>query len=832
MRSTGERRLGKGFRLLLGLALAGSALTPASAETEPSARHELLLQLGQNNRQTWVGGEEAQPQLAQAAVAPRGFDIPAQALAGALTAFGQQADLQVTVDAALVRDRRAPAVRGTLVPEEALRRLLAGSNLTYDLSESGTVAIEPLPTGGMGTVTLDPLRVEAGAPAESAWGPVDGFVASRSASGTKTDTPLIETPQSISVVPREQIGTTNATSLGRVLAYTPGVTVNSPGPFAETVDDFMIRGFNVANGNLGMLRDGMKLQSNVYDGSQEPYGLERVEVLRGPASVLYGQLSPGGAINAISKRPTDRPFREINLEYGRFNHKQVSADFGGPVTDDGSLSLRLTGLLRDADTSVDHFHNNRRYIAPALAWRPTERTSLTLLASYQETRTRFAAPLPYAVVDNEIIDRDRFIGEPDFDRYDTNVYTAGYVFEHAFNDRITFRSSARYFHSDVKWDYLTFGGLAGDVLSRGVSFRREESTGITADNSLELRFETGPARHSLLAGVDFYRSTYDRNRHPGTAAPLNIRDPDYGNNPIIVRGIDIGDKTVGRQVGLYLQDQIKLYDRVVLLLGGRYDWSRSRVTSYFTGATTRQNDSALTGRGGLVYLFDNGLAPYVSFSQSFAPEVGTDRQGDAFEPTRGTQYEAGIRYQPPETNLLLSAAVYQLTRTNVRTPDPVDPSFSVQSGKVRSRGLELEGRTSIDALNLVAAYAYTDARTIRDNNPALENERVFLIPRHAASLWADYGLDDVGLRGLRVGAGVQYLGSTNIPGFDRDVPSRTLVDAMVRYDFGAIDERLQGAALTLNVSNLFDRNYYTCVNANGCRYGAPRMITAKLSYRW
>jgi len=779
-----------------------------------------------------IGGAVIEPPLANAqsfAQNERRYSVtlPAQALTRTLADIARITGVSLEGAESLPQGAEAPAIDGDFTAREALSAALAGSNVTYRFAASDRVVLSAAEGGSL---ALDPISVTAGG--ETAWGPVDGFVATRSASGTRTDTPLIETPQSLSVVTREQMETTGATSLGRAFTYTPGITVNSPGPFAETVDDFMVRGFNIANGRTGMLRDGMKLQSNVYDGSQEPYGLERVELLRGPASVLYGQLSPGGAINAISKRPTDRPFREINLEYGRFNHKQVSADFGGPITEDGSLSLRLTGLLRDADTFIDRFHNNRRYIAPALTWRPTDRTSLTLLTSYQETRTRFVAPMPYAVVDNELIDRDRFIGEPGFDRYDTNVYTAGYLFEHAFNDRITFRSNARYFHSDIKWDYLTFGGLAGNILSRGVSFRREESSGITADNSLEVRFETGPAQHTLLAGIDFYRSTYDRDRHPGTATPLDIRDPDYGNNPIIMRGTNIGDETVGRQVGLYLQDQIKLYDRVVLLLGGRYDRSRSRVTSHFTGATQRQNDSALTGRAGLVYLFDNGLAPYLSFSQSFSPEMGTDRQGDAFKPTRGTQYEAGIRYQPPETNLLLSASVYQLTRTNVLTPDPNDASFSVQTGKVRSRGLELEARTSFDALNLVAAYAYTDARTIRDNNPAMENERVFNVPYHAASLWADYGLDRFGLRGLRVGAGVQYLSSTNMPGFDRDVPGRTLVDAMLRYEFGALDSRLEGTALTLNVNNLFDRNYYTCVNANACRYGTPRTVMAKLSYRW
>jgi iron complex outermembrane receptor protein len=225
----------------------------------------------------------------------------------------------------------------------------------------------------------------------------------------QTDTPLIETPQSVTVVTADQISNQKATSVAETLSYTPGVTTQS-GTFSRMVDDFTIRGFNVANGNTGTLRDGMKFQSNVYDGGQEPYGLERVEVLRGAASVLYGQLAPGGIVNGVSKRPTATDLRELNVEYGSNNRKQISGDFGGSLTDDGVLTYRLTGLFRDSDNWVDNTPDNKTYIAPALTWKPDEATSLTVLSSYQHIHTRFATPLLYSDVSAGNIPSDAFLG--------------------------------------------------------------------------------------------------------------------------------------------------------------------------------------------------------------------------------------------------------------------------------------------------------------------------------------------------------------------------------------------------------------------------------------
>lgn len=777
-----------------------------------------------------AGTAQAQSSTQAGASAALRYDLPAAPLADTLTRIARQSGRAVSVEPALVAGRQAPAVVGVYTAEQALRLALMGSGLELRITANGTFSAQPLPQGG--AAMLEPVRVTAAA--ESPTGHVDGYVALRSMAGAKTDTPLIETPQSVSVVTSDQIRVVKAASVADALGYTPGVAAQSPA-FSRMVDDLMLRGFNVATGNSGLLRDGLKLQSNVYDGGQEPYGLERVEVLRGAASVLYGQLTPGGVVNTVSKRPTTEPLRELNLETGSYARRQVSGDFAGALTEDGTWSYRLTGLARNADNWVDHVPDDRTYLAPALSWRPNAATSLTLLASYQRIRTRFAAPMPAANTLNGQIPRDLFIGEPDFDRYDTDTYTAGYVFEHAFSERVKLRQSARYFTAYGEWDYLSFGGLQpnGTTLRRGVVSRTENSYGIAADTSLEFKLEGGGLQHTVLAGLDYYRSNYDTSRHSGTVAPLgDIYHPVYGAVPVVNTARNNGFVTRSNGIGFYLQDQIKIHDQWVVVLGGRQDWADTDQRSHGSGAATRQRDTATTGRVGLVYLAPAGLAPYVSVSQSFAPTVGMDRADNAFKPTKGVQYELGLRYEPPGSDMLYSAAVYDLTQTNALTADPVDPTYSVQTGKARSRGLELEAKARLGALNLTASYAYTDARTIRSTLPELVGQRTTLVPLHSAAVWADYNLTAAGVPGLTLGAGVRYASSTNLPGYPAEVPGQFLVDAMAAYDFGAVSPQFSGLSLTVNARNLFNRGYLSCAGATGCRYGDPRTLYATLSYRW
>lgn len=766
-----------------------------------------------------------------AAAEAANFDIPAGPLERSLNAIARQGGVTLSFPPALVEGKSAPAVHGAFSTDVAFTRALQGSDLEAERARDGAYVVHERAAAGQSDLRdnaqLPAVHVSAAAGKSDAY----GYVARAGSSATKTDTPLLETPQSLSVITREQMDATNATSLASAMAYTAGV-ISQPAGFSRGVDDFTIRGFNAAAAYGSLLRDGMKFQSNAYDGAQEPYGLERVEVLKGASSVLYGQSAPGGLINAISKRPTDTPLHEIMAQYGMYGYKELGGDFSGPVDKDGKLTYRFTAMARDAGTSIDQVPDRRVYIAPAVTWKPDAATSLTLLANYTRTSTRFASPLPasgtlYPNAGGYTIPRRLFVGETDFDQYVSTIKSAGWLFEHAFNDNVKVRQNFRYYDADVTWDYLQAGTLSNaGLLSRTPSQRHEQSTGVTADTSIEAKADVGGLKQTLLAGVDFYRRTYQSDRYTGTASSLNVLSPTYDTNVVISTKSNRGSYTQSNQVGLYLQDQIKVADRWVLLLGGRQDWVDTHTTSFLTNGSTNQRDSAFTGRAGLVYLADHGIAPYFSFSQSFVPNSGTSRTGSAFDPTRGTQYELGIRWQPPGSSTLLSAAIYQLTQKNALTTDPVDTTYSVQSGEVRSRGIELEAKTELTRnISVLGSYAYTDARTTKTTVATSLGQRVAAVPYNMFSLWVDYKLTALGLPNLRVAAGARYIGQTAADSVARTIPGYVLFDARIGYDVG-------NWTLSVNATNLSGRNYVSCLSSSSCRYGDDRSVIGTLAYRW
>ncbi|MGE7084175.1 TonB-dependent siderophore receptor [Achromobacter xylosoxidans] len=760
------------------------------------------------------------------------YDLPAAPLAETLTRIARQSGRAVSVDPALVAGRQAPAVVGTYTTEQALRQALAGSGLELRITANGTFSARPLPQTG-GAALLEPVRVTGAA--ESATGPLHGYAAHVSATGTKTDTPIIETPQSITVVGAEEIETLKAQSLQDALGYVAGVS-RAEGQ-DRTSDSLFLRGFRGTQGSY--YRDGTLYTVNIYNGRQELYGLERVEFLKGAASVLYGAAPPGGVINTVSKRPTTEPLHELNVEAGNFRRKQISGDFGGALDDEGKWSYRLTALKRDSDTFIDHVPDDRTYVAPALKWQPSDATSLTLLAEYQEDRTVYVYGLPGQGTvlpnPNGRIPRNRFTGEPGFDKFIMKRYSIGYLFEHAFTDQFKLRNSVRYFHADSTYFSTDIWQLQADqrhTADRGAMPRWDRSSAVVADTSLQYDATTGPLRHTLLAGLDYSLPRHETERYLRGNTNIDLYDPVYG--------VPLGpttpfpwssSKTDMKRLGVYLQDQVKIADKWVLLLGGRHDWVTVNERNFFTGEKIADNEKsqAFTGRAGVVYLADNGLAPFLSYSESFEPTSGQDRQGSRFKPTTGEQYEAGLRYQPAGSDTMLSAAVYQLTRKNVNVADPFDTNYEIQAGQARTRGLELEARTRVGRhANLIAAYAYTDARTLKASplQPDEVGKRLNSVPFNQFSVWGDYGFGAFGLPGLRVGAGVRYVGSTRglAHGTAVEVPSFTLFDAMVSYTTGPWK-------FALNATNLADKTYIgSCTY--GCFYGEPRRVIGTATYRW
>ncbi|ALG73818.1 hypothetical protein VY88_21130 [Azospirillum thiophilum] len=663
-------------------------------------------------------------------------------------------------------------------------------------------------------------------------GAADGLVATSSATGTKTDTPLRENPQSVSVVTREQMDAQGALSVSEALRYTPGV-VAGLGNSDNRYDQITLRGFNATT--LGLFRDGLRQMSNQMTTRIEPFGLERVEVLRGPASVLYGQGAPGGLVNAITKRPTDQPLHVLDLQAGSHDRFQGAFDLGGPVAGgDGTLLYRLTGLVRDSDAQVDHTKDDRVYIAPALTWRPTDSTSLTLLASYQKDEGGTPSPLPAVGTilpnANGRIPMNRFSGDPALDSFERKQYSAGWLFEQRLDDVWRLRQTTRYdrleFDQSNLYAYTPLTATGTTVNRMAYRFGVNADL-LGSDSQVQADWRAGPVTVTSLFGVDYRYNRESFYQYSGSAPPLNLYQPVYGQavaNPSVLSADSV---TRIHQIGLYTQQQAKVADRLVLTLGGRQDWARNRSTNNRTGLTTTQSDGAFTWRAGAAWLFDSGLTPYASYATSFAPVSGTDFAGRAFSPSEARQVEAGVKLQPAGMSSFFTAAWFDLTQTNVQTTDTAHTGFQVQTGEVRTTGIELQAVASLgDGLSLIGAYTWQDPEITRSNGID-RGMRPTGVPRRIASGWADYTVPDGPLAGLGGGAGLRHVGATaGSADNSLTVPSVTLVDAAIRYDFGKW-------RASLNASNLFDRYYVaSCSSLANCSIGYGRTVTAGLRYSW
>jgi len=696
-------------------------------------------------------------------------------------------------------------------------------------------------------IRLDTIEVQG--TGERALGPVNGYVATRSATGSKTDTPIIELPQTVNVVTADQIREQGAQSVSEALRYTAGVRAETYGAASQFDSYTQIRGFKA-----DLFLDGLRLPDGAATADWttsvvEPYGLERIEVLKGPSSALYGQSGPGGLVNMVSKRPTAAPLREVQIQTGSFGRLQGAFDFSGPVDPQGTLLYRLTGLARSAGTQTDFIDDDRLFIAPAFTWRPSSETTLTVMGQYLRERDGSTSfnylPTSGTLYPNPVNGRlpwSRYAGEPGFDRFDRDQGSIGYAFEHRFNDSLTFSQNLRYTQNDVYLRALNRNGelLADNRTLNRAAFRIDAAArAFTLDNRLEAKFGTGPLKHTALVGLDYRNeiSQYDVGRGP--APSIQIFNPIYGA-AVADPGINFQRKDAElRQLGFYAQDQVKL-DRWIATFSGRYDVAETRTRTQTlttnTMARTSTTDRAFSGRAGLSYLFDNGIAPYVSVSTSFQPTAATDFFGAAFKPLTSRQYEAGVKYQPNGVNASLTAAVFDIRQENTLTgdPNPAHPFAQVQLGEVAVRGFDIEARAQLaEGLGLIASYAFLDHEITKSSVAADIGRRLPGTPMHQGSLWADYAIRGGPFAGLSLGGGVRFVGSTYDTNNTVRIPSYTLVDATFGYDLGKLMPTLNGAKLSVTAKNLFDRYYVSqCGNVPGCTLGSRRTVLATLSYRW
>ncbi len=668
--------------------------------------------------------------------------------------------------------------------------------------------------------------------------------AERAVTATKIDTPLVETPQAVSVVTEELFRDRGAINLQETLRYSAGVTGEAYG-LDTRGDATVVRGLAPVQ-----FLDGMR---NLYTFA--PFArtaidtLSRVEVLRGPSSVLYGQASNGGIINSVSKRPEFEAAGSARIEYGSWDRKQAVVDLTGPLDTAGTIAGRVVMVVREANQQTRLIDDNRMLIQPSISWRPGSDTQVTLIGLFQRDDSASSqqflpvASTIFAPSEERRLSNRTFLGDEDYDTLQQRIASATLIADHRFSDEFSISARARY--TDAK---ATFRELYADVYSNpanpfidgtaenGRTLHRfayqtkPHGKIFTSDVNARFAFDTGPFSHQVLAGVD-YSNYFERTltASGGSAftpgiTPIDAYNPDNTGVAPGVLPYTLLPEQRNTQLGIYVQDQIRFADRVTLVTGVRYDRARSK-----TQGVDEVIDKAWTFKAGLIGELGYGISPYISYSEAFQPVSGINpRTGDAYVPTRGRQYEGGIKWQP-QRGVLVTAAYYDIVERNRPTNDPADPINVFQTGEVTSKGFELEGAFEIPGnVQLTAAYTFNNARVSESLYTYEEGERVNDVPRHQASAWAlktfPLGADTE----LRVGAGVRYIGNTRSTGATTAIttPSYTLVDALVSLDWG----RWTAA---INATNLFDKEYYTaCRTFGDCFSGNRRYVVGSLGVRF
>lgn len=817
------------------------------AKRSAAVRRARLLALLTTCAASIAAGSPAHAQSGAQVVSVSLSAIAAQPLDQALADFSRQTGIQAVVSPEDAAGRISAPTQAGATPEGALIQMLAGTGLNFLFSGSNSVTVSaaaPAPalaasTAPAAATEQSPILLDAiyvGGNAGGTWAPVAGIVAHRTGTGSKTDADVLDVPASISIVTADEMRTRGVETLDDALNYTSGVTTNLYGG-DERYDFVAIRGFNQTTS--GIYRDGLPIRNyNLTAGRVEPYGMERVEVLKGSTSTLYGANNPGGLVNMITKRPVDYQFGEVYATAGD-EHLELGADFGGPIDSEGRLSYRLTAKKQDATLANDVSKDDRLYLAPALTWKPAERTAVTLMADYNDR----GGSNRYGIPRGSGIDPWTFLGEPDFETNDTTEWGIGFALEHAFDNGLVFRSHGRHMELDLLSENVFAAGNQHPNVGR-LSWRVDgELKRNSLDAHLQYDHDFGRLKSRTLVGADYTDAEVFEDVQSGTAGGVgNIANPVYCGRACVTLRPNYQLETEEKTWGVYAQEELTLDDRWILTLGGRYDEVEATATQILFGGLFRLplpiEEEALTLRGGLTFKATEDLSFYGTYSESFTPvlpSLNATLLKDT-KPMMGEMYEAGVKWRPPGVNGVLSAAVYDLKQTDVPRVHRSADGWSVtieQDGEVRSRGIELEAKAELtDRTNLTAAYSYTDAEVTKSASGLLDGKRPMAIPKHMASIWLDHTIPGSGARGdITLGLGARYVGSRYADeGNAFKLDAYTVVDAAAKYKL------TENTSLALNVENLFDKEYVNHVETwsepDTEFYGNPRTIRLSLRHTW
>ncbi|MCJ8354587.1 TonB-dependent siderophore receptor [Novacetimonas hansenii] len=850
----------------------------------------LIRQLMAGSAFTWCTVELCpSPAMAQGTVVPvvaqtLSVNIPAGELNHALLTLSQTAHLQIFYDMDKVKGLHANAVSGTMTADQALSRMLSGSGYSFSRAGNKISLVK-----ASANITLGPVRVGGNLNAhEAAIGPGVGYVATYTDAGTKTDTPITQIPNSVYVITKQQILDQQAQTVAEVLRYMPGVYAeklgtasigSSVGGNANGTGSIMMRGFASTQYVDGLVGGSLAAGETAF--------VERVEALNGPASVLYGQVGPGGLIATQLKQPGETPIRNVSVGFGNWGRYEATFDVGDKITKSGNLKYRIAGIGVTQGSQTDYLHYKRVGVLPSIKWDIDEKTSLTLIGQYLYAPAE-AQGDSYPGVGTLVrgkygyLPRSRFLGDPSLNEDGQKTASFEYQFQHKFNKFLEFQQTFRYEDSstNIKQTYL-FGSLQEDqTIKRRAWHQASSQATVALDSRLVGHLKTGALQQTLVAGMDFRRIditqniAYDMNG----AGYVNIWDPAYYlvypdfslNSPDNIEWDNM--RQTQYQSGVYFQDQIK-WGRLSVLLGGRQDWYNYKatvttadnfeaaghgvITEPYVDDREKSSRSKFTWRAGFTYNFDFGLTPYFSYATSFIPQTGAFQYGgQAAKPLNGKQFEVGLKYLIPNTNILLTAAAYDIKENHYQITDTEHPGYEADAGTVTSKGVELSAHANVTKdLRLTASYSFNETRVTKSNNTvwltdmygnaigpndgAISEQGKYVagLPRNMVNMFVDYTLPRKIFYGLGVNFGIRYIGSTYADNANSyKVPSYLLFDVGAHYDFENASPILKGLKAQLAISNLANTRYVTSCSSGdaggSCYYGQAQRIYGNFSYSW
>ena len=664
---------------------------------------------------------------------------------------------------------------------------------------------------------------------------------------TKTSLEPEETPQAITIITKDEMDLRGVSTVSEALRYSSGVNTELRGGAVTRLDLFNIRGFiNYTNfyDGLPLLFNGWNLQPQI-----DAAAVEQVEVLKGPTSVLYGNIPPGGMVNIIAKTPQSEPANTVSVSTGTNSLKEVNFDTTGQIGD-SNVNYRIVGMAKQRDGQAETSEDERYLIAPSFDWQATDNTLVNVNVYYQNDPSAgiyTTVPAAGSVLDNPLgsLSPDTYLGDKNWNTYEREVLMIGYKILHDFNNNWQFLQNARYMTADSYQENTYNSPLAADnrTIGRNAYLTDEDSTSFVIDNQLSGYVAHGNFEHNLLLGLDYqyldsdvkYKDTL------GYSLTQDIFNPNHNQIDrdalkfAYQQALDIKTK----QLGVYFQDQLR-YNNLVMIAGLRWDKyeSDTNTVSDYLGTVTpskeKLDENNVSFRVGALYELDFGLSPYLTYSESFEPIAGADASGKAFDPSTGHQWELGFKYAPLGGDVSGNLALFHITKKNAILTDPNNPyAPQYQAGEVVSQGAELEAKwQATPQADLTLNYTYINMEIKEDSYYHQEGKTPVWVPEQTASLWANYYYEGT-LTGLRTSAGVRYVGKTEMDAQNSDqVPDYTLVDLAASYDLSAASQSLDGASVTLSASNIFDEEYYSCYDKNNCWFGAERSIEAKLEYKF